>query len=79
MDEIDRKLLNDIQGTLPVVDEPYKVVADRLGMTEEEVLRRLKSLREEGIIRRIGPTFDTRRLGYSSTLVAMRVPDNRLN
>ena len=79
MDEIDRKLLNDIQGTLPVVDEPYKVVADRLGMTEEEVLRRLKSLREEGIIRRIGPTFDTRRLGDSSTLVAMRVPDNRLD
>lgn len=79
MDAVDKSLLNAIQGTLPVVAEPYREVGERLGMTEEDVISRLVRLKEEGIIRRIGPTFDTRRLGYSSTLVAMRVPDERLD
>jgi DNA-binding Lrp family transcriptional regulator len=79
MDEVDKKLLNAIQGTLPVVAEPYREVGERLGLSEDEVITRLSKLKEEGIIRRIGPTFETRRLGYSSTLVAMRVPEERLD
>jgi DNA-binding Lrp family transcriptional regulator len=78
MDTIDRKILNIIQKDFPVVAEPFKEVAEKLGLSEDEVLRRIKKLKDEGIIRRIGPVFDTRKLGFVSTLCAARVPEEKL-
>ena len=78
MDIIDRKILNIIQKDFPVVAEPFKAIAEKLGISEDEVLRRIKNLKDDGIIRRIGAVFDTRKLGFVSTLCAARVPKDKL-
>ena len=77
LDELDRKLLNLLQGSFPIASRPYAHVAELAGVPEEEVLTRTKRLLDERIIREITPIFDTRVLGYSSMLVAAKVdPEN---
>ena len=71
MDLTDRKLLNIIQSSFPLVDEPYKDIANQLDIGEEEALRRLANLRKANVVRQISAIFDTRRLGYKTTLIAM--------
>jgi siroheme decarboxylase len=78
MDTIDKKILNIIQKDFPVVAEPFKVVAEKLGVAEDEVLERIRNLQEGGIIRRIGAVFDSKKMGYASTLCAARVPKEKL-
>jgi DNA-binding Lrp family transcriptional regulator len=68
MDGIDKKILNIIQKDFPIVAEPFKAVAEKLGLTEDEVLERIARMKQGGIIRRIGAVFDTRKLGFVSTL-----------
>jgi DNA-binding Lrp family transcriptional regulator len=76
--ETERRLLNAMQqGFLPV-PEPFKEVAARLGWTEEEVLSELRRLKEAGVIRRLGAIIDSRKIGYTGTLCAMRVPEERI-
>jgi DNA-binding Lrp family transcriptional regulator len=78
MDEIDKNLLNAIQCDFPIVHRPYAVLGERFGLTEEETLTRVRGLVESGVIRRIGPSFDSRKLGYVSMLVAAKVPPDQL-
>jgi DNA-binding Lrp family transcriptional regulator len=78
MDDIDRDLLNIIQSGLPVVREPYREIAEILGVTEEDVLARLARLTESKTIRRLGGIFDSRKLGYTGTLCAMKVPPEKI-
>ena len=78
MDETDKKILNIIQTDFPVDAEPFAVLAERVGIGEDEVLQRIKKLKETGIIRRLGAVFDTRNLGFASTLCAARVPEEKL-
>ena len=78
MDTIDKKILNIIQKEFPVVAEPFKVIAERVGITEDEALERISKLKKEGIIRRIGAVFDSRKMGFVSTLCAARVPEDTL-
>lgn len=74
MDAIDRKILNIIQKEFPVEPEPFKALGARVGITEDEALERVKKLKEDGIIRRIGAVFDPKKLGFASTLCAAKVP-----
>jgi siroheme decarboxylase len=77
LDDLDKRLLNLLQGSFPLDRRPYAAVADAAGVTEDEVLRRTGRLLHERIIREITPIFDTRVLGYRSMLVAARVdPEN---
>ncbi|MCX5829286.1 MAG: AsnC family transcriptional regulator [Deltaproteobacteria bacterium] len=78
MDEIDKKILNMLQNEFPLVPCPFQVVADKLGIREEDVLDRVKKLKDDGVIRRIGAVFDPRMLGYVSTLCAARVPAEKM-
>jgi DNA-binding Lrp family transcriptional regulator len=78
MDSIDKKILNIIQKEFPVVAEPFKAVAEKLGISEDEVLERIARLKQEGIIRRIGAVFDSKKMGFVSTLCAARVPEEKL-
>jgi len=71
--DFDKKLLNLIQTDLPLEKRPFSVIAEILGTDENTVIERLRFLKEHGLIRRIGPFFDSGRLGYVSTLVALRV------
>lgn len=75
----ERELLSLIQKDFPIETEPFKVLADNLQSTEEEILATLAKLKEEGYIRRIGAIFDSRNLGYVSTLCAMKVPADKLD
>ncbi len=78
MDAIDKKILNLIQKEFPVVAEPFKVIGALAGISEEEALERVRRLKEEGIIRRIGAVFEPKKLGYVSTLCAARVPEGEI-
>ena len=72
MDDADKRLCDLIQNEFPVTARPYQRVGERLEMSEDEVLERVTRLRSERIIRQISAIFDTRRLGYTSCLVAAR-------
>jgi DNA-binding Lrp family transcriptional regulator len=73
LDELDRKLLNLLQGSFPLEPRPFAHVARLAGTGEDEVLRRTRRLVDERIIRQLTPIFDTRVLGYKSMLVAAKV------
>jgi len=79
LDNIDRRLLNLIQTNFPLVAEPYRKIGEILGMSEDEVLSRLKRLQDAGVVRRLGGIFDSRKLGYSGTLCAMRVEPEKVD
>lgn len=79
MDSRDRELLNEIQVGFPVEPHPYKRIGEKIGMDEKEVLRRIAGLKEEGIIRRVGASINSRRIGYVSTLLAAKVPSDRFD
>ncbi len=72
MDDADKRLCDLIQNEFPVTARPYQSVGERLEMSEDEVLERVTRLRSDRIIRQISAIFDTRRLGYTSCLVAAR-------
>ncbi len=78
-DEVDRKLLNEIQWEFPLVKRPYLSIGKKLGLSEEEAMRRVIDLRGKDVIRQINAIYDTRRLGYSSTLVSFSVEEDRID
>lgn len=79
LDDLDRRLLALVQEEFPLTERPFLALGEILGASEEEVIRRAKRLQDLGIIRRIGPILDMRRLGCSGVLVALPVSDGRMN
>jgi siroheme decarboxylase len=79
MDEIKAELLNILQCDFPIEGRPYLTIAKKLKVSEEDVINLVKTLKEEGYIRRIGGIFDSKKLGYTSTLCAVMVPDNKID
>jgi DNA-binding Lrp family transcriptional regulator len=79
MDDIDRRLLNEIQSNFPITRRPYEDLAARLNCSEDEILNRVERLKKERIIRRIGGSFNSQRLGFATTLCAAKVPDDKIN
>jgi siroheme decarboxylase len=78
MNEVQKKILNIIQARFPITHRPYAVIAKALGCDEPEILQQTAELKAQGIIRRIGAIFDAAHLGYCSTLVAAKVPNEKL-
>ncbi len=78
-DETDRLIINHIQSDFPIDENPYAVIGDRLGLNENDVINRVKNLKENGIIRRIGGNFSPEKLGFFSTLCAARVPETQID
>ena len=74
----DRKLLNLVQMEFPLTREPFADLGQRLGTGGNEVIKRIEKLKERKIIRLIGPVLDPRRLGYHTTLVAMKLAESNL-
>lgn len=77
-DEVDQRLLNALQAGIALDRRPYLGIAETVGIGEDEVLRRMAVLKDAAIIRQVSAIFDTRALGYESTLVAASYPDDRL-
>ncbi|HEV2723132.1 MAG TPA: AsnC family transcriptional regulator [Thermoleophilaceae bacterium] len=73
LDDLDKRLLNLMQGSFPLASRPFAHVASLAEIEEDEVLRRVRRLLDQRIIRQVTPIFDTRVLGYQSMLVAAKV------
>jgi len=78
MDELSKKILAVIQSKFPVESQPFKALANRLGVSEEEIRKATAKLKQKGYILSIGAVFDAERLGYVSTLVAAVVEEEKL-
>jgi DNA-binding Lrp family transcriptional regulator len=78
IDHMDRAILNLIQSDFPITPRPYLAIAQRLGFSENDVIKRLDRLKKKGIIRRIGGNFVPEKLGFVSTLCAARVPEDKI-
>ena len=78
MDKINKTLLNLIQSNFPIESRPYLKLAKQLNISEMQVIDIIKELRNNGYIKRIGGIFDLRKLGYYSTLCAIKVPIERI-
>lgn len=73
IDDVDRQVLNLMQGKFPLQTRPYEAVAKEAGLTEAEVMARVQRLLDDRIIRQVTPIYDTRAFGYGSMLVAAKV------
>lgn len=74
MDEIDRRIINGMQGEFPLVERPFLIMGEKLGLSEDELIGRLARLRASGILTRFGPMYHADRMGGRFTLAAMSVP-----
>ena len=79
MDLTDRKLLNLIQSRFPLTEQPYRDLGAELEINEAETLSRLAALKGQNVVRQISAIFDTRRLGYKTTLAAMAYAPEQLH
>ncbi|MCX7981508.1 MAG: AsnC family transcriptional regulator [Syntrophales bacterium] len=77
MDEKDRLILNIVQKGFPLEKEPFSAIGKQVGLEAEEVIDRLRRLKDAGIIRRLGAFFEPKKLGYVSTLCAARCPSDK--
>ncbi len=78
IDDVDKAILNQIQSGFPITSRPYRTIAEDLGLSEAEVLKRVSRLKSSGIIRRIGGNFKPEKLGFVSTLCAAKVPEDKI-
>jgi len=79
LDALDRQLLDIIQGAFPLTPRPYRDLGASVGISEEEALKRINAMREHGLIRRLGANFQSRALGFVSTLCAAKVPEEKID
>jgi DNA-binding Lrp family transcriptional regulator len=76
MDEVDRTIINSLQGGLPVCERPYLEAAQRIGLGEDELIARLSRLLADGVLTRVGPLFQIERMGGAFTLAALHAPQD---
>lgn len=74
MDDLERAIVNRLQGSFPLCERPYAAAAQELGTDEATLLAKLKAMLDAGILTRFGPLYDAERLGGAFTLCAMSVP-----
>lgn len=76
---IDRKILNYIQEDIPLSPKPFKKIAGQLNMEEGDIIKRIKQLKDEGIIRSFAAGLNHRKLGFKSTLLGIKVSSDKLD
>jgi DNA-binding Lrp family transcriptional regulator len=79
MDSLDKSILNAIQFDFPLVVKPFAAIADKLGITERNVLDKIAELKKIKTVRQISAIFDSSKIGYAGVLVAFKVPKRSLN
>ncbi|MGR9072755.1 MAG: Lrp/AsnC family transcriptional regulator [Gammaproteobacteria bacterium] len=77
MDETDRRIINALQEGLPISPDPYRKAAERLKLTESDLIARLEKLLEKGFLTRFGPMYHAERMGGALTLAAVKAPEDR--
>lgn len=78
LDNLDKEILNEIQWTFPLIPKPFDDIAKKFGTSSEIIKARLINLKKIGVLRQLSAIFDTRRLGYKSSLVAMEIESDKL-
>lgn len=78
MNSREKRVLNEIQDGIPLVERPFKEIAEKLGLREEEVLHAIDSLEKKDKLRRFGGIFDVNKLGVVSTLACMKVDEVKI-
>ena len=79
MDKIDSQILHELQYNFPLNEKPYEVIARKLKISTEEIWNRVQMMLNEGVIRRMGASFDSNKLGFRSTLAAVSVDSELVN
>ena len=79
MDEKDHEILQMLQNRFPLVSEPFKAIGDKIWIDEYAVISRIVRLLQNGVVRYIGPFFDSRKLGYKGCLAAINVAEDRID
>ena len=79
MDELDRKILDTLQDDFPIAQKPYDIIADKLGIETDQLWNRVETMLQNGLIRRVGISVDSRKIGCSSTLAAVKVTDEQVD
>jgi DNA-binding Lrp family transcriptional regulator len=74
MDELERAIVNGLQGGFPLAERPFAEAAAALGTDEATLLAKLKAMLDDGTLTRFGPMYDVERMGGAFTLCAMSVP-----
>ena len=78
IDKLDTEILNEIQWKFPLVSKPFDEMAKKFEISSNEVKDRLIQLKRKGVLRQLSAIFDTRKLGYTSSLVAMEIEPDKL-
>lgn len=76
LDEIDRRVINALQGGFPICERPFDAAATSLGITGEELIERIRRLLEARVLTRFGPLYNADRMGGANVLAAMSVPES---
>ena len=79
MNEQQKIILNYLQSRFPIEPRPFAAIAEQLGLNEDEIISYINRLKQNRVIRRIGPIFSARQLGYTSTLIAAQVPPEKID
>ena len=79
MDELDRRIINELQGGFPVSERPFREAAEQLATTESELITRLRCMLDDGLLTRFGPMYHAENMGGAVSLCAMKVPAARFD
>lgn len=80
LDDLERRIIRHLQGDLPLTSKPFAVLASRVGISEEELLERIKLQKEKGVLRRLGANLNPQLAGFrANALIAWNVPDDRMD
>ncbi len=79
MDQLDRNIINSLQHDFPVCDAPFARIADELNSNENEIIKRVQQMLDEGLLTRFGPMYNAVNLGGALSLCAMKVPEARFD
>jgi DNA-binding Lrp family transcriptional regulator len=77
LNELDKRIINELQGGFPICDDPFALVARRFDIDEQTLISNIRRLLDLGILSRFGPMYHAERLGGGLTLCATAVPDDR--
>ena len=79
MDALDREIINQFQGDFPIVDRPFLVLAEKLDISESEVMTRIRFMLDDGLLTRFGPLYNIDKMGGTFSLCAMQVPEDNFD
>lgn len=78
-DPLDRRIINALQGGFPLCEEPYRAVAESLGVDEAQLIARLQRMLDARVLTRFGPMFQIEAIGGAFVLAALAVPEERFD